>query len=119
MNTDDAKHVVMQYFHAIDAGDLDTALAQFSQDSVYERPGYPPLEGIDQIRNFYQSVRVIRRGRHTLEGLLVEGDQAVTWGVFEGESRDGVQLQERWSDVYRLKGGKIAYRRTHFFRAAV
>jgi ketosteroid isomerase-like protein len=113
------RETVQEYFRCVDAGDVEALLAVFADDAVYERPGYPPLEGIARIRAFYEGERVIDHGAHDVEGIVVEGDHAAAWGSFRGVSRAGAALEERWSDVYRFADGRIVYRRSHFFRPAV
>jgi ketosteroid isomerase-like protein len=113
------RQTLLAYFQAVDANDLDQALATFDDEVVYERPGYPALLGIGSLRRFYEEERVIARGRHTIEGLVIEGEDGAAWGRFEGFSWRGEPLAEWWSDVYRFKDDRIVFRRSHFFRPAI
>jgi ketosteroid isomerase-like protein len=114
-----ARNVILEYFSAVDAGDVAAALMAFNNDVTYERPGYAPIVGLDALATFYRSTRVIREGRHFIEGLLTDGVRASAWGSFEGIDRKGEPLSERWADIYRFRRGRISDRRTHFFRAAI
>lgn len=115
----DPRETIRTYFAAIDANDFDRVLAQFQPDAVYERPGYPALEGTQRLRQFFTQERIIASGNHDVEGIVVEGDQVTAWGSFSGTSRTGAALSEGWCDVYRFREGLIARRRTYFFRPAV
>ncbi len=115
----DPRDIIRTYFDAVDANDLDQVLEQFHTDVVYERPGYPQLEGKQRLRHFFTEERVIATGRHDVEGIVVEGEQATAWGAFTGISRTGSALSERWCDVYWFRDGRIERRRTYFFRPAV
>lgn len=115
----DPREAIRTYFDAVDANDFDRVLEQFHADVVYERPGYPPLEGKERLRRFFTEERVIATGHHDVEGIVVEGEQVTAWGAFAGTSHTGVALSERWCDVYRFRDGRIDQRRTYFFRPAV
>ncbi len=106
-------------FYKIDHRRWDELPQIFDHAARYARPGYDELDGIDAIIYFYRHERIIASGEHHVEGCIVEGDDACCWGWFEGISRDGQVLAERFSDIYHLNGGKIIFRRTHFFRPAI
>ena len=93
----------------------------FDEKAIYERPGYSPLEGLNRIYKFYSHERIIFEGRHFLDRCVYANDAegVCCWGTFEGKSRSGDVLNEKFSDVYILKAGKIVFRRTHFFRPAI
>lgn len=106
-------------FSYIDGCEWSNLSRAFAPQASYARPGYLELKGFDAIHTFYVRDRIILSGRHTIEGCVVDGDDASCWGVFEGVSRDGVPLAERFADTYRLCNGLIVHRRTHFFRPAI
>lgn len=111
--------VINAYFRHVDANDFDAVVALFESKAIYERPGYAPIDGLDQLRRFYANDRVVGSGRHQIEGVIVEADVACAWGSFSGLSRAGGELNERWCDVYEFVNAQISHRRTHFFRPAV
>ena len=43
----------------------------FTDDIIYERPGYEPLVGIERVIKFYRAERVIVSGRHYLENMVL------------------------------------------------
>ena len=108
-----------ELFHAIDTRNWGDLPRFFHAEVVYERPGYPPIEGIDALLEFYSSVRIIAEGKHLLDGGLRDQHKAICWGHFRGRSRSGDELAERFDVAYELDGGVIRKRTTYFFRAAI
>lgn len=106
-------------FETIDARPWSRLADSFTEDVVYERPGYAAIRGLAGLLHFYREVRGIAAGRHDLSGVLVGDGNAACSGRFTGSSRDGHALDERFADVYTLREGKIATRLTLFFRPAV
>lgn len=106
-------------FAAIDSGVIDRLSDFFHKDVVYERPGFPPVQGLDDLIDFYRVRRSIAHGRHALEAVVVEGDRAVAFGLFRGTLRDGTEAEERFADVYHFDSALVRERRTYFFRPAI
>lgn len=106
-------------FAAIDGRTFDDLPRFFDDAMTYERPGYEPLVGIDEILHFYRNVRVIASGNHRLEEVVWEDGRAACWGRFVGQHKNGSAIDERFADVYTFADGKIATRRSYFFRPAV
>lgn len=113
------REVIAACFAAVDEPDLDALLVRYADDVVYERPGYPPIVGRDALEHFYYVERRIAVGQHTIEGVLCENGRGAAWGSFEGLSRTGDRLAERWCDVYAFERDLIVFRRTHFYRPGV
>jgi ketosteroid isomerase-like protein len=112
-------NLLERMFQAIDSNRWAALPEFFAEQAVYERPGYAPIEGMERILRFYTSERIIREGRHHIEGCVLTREQGSCWGYFDGISRDGRILHERFSDVYAIGDDKIVHRRTHFFRPAI
>lgn len=106
-------------FNAIDTTSWHELPRFFHPQVVYERPGYAPIVGLEELLSFYASTRIIAEGKHSLEGSLQNDDQAICWGQFNGRSKNGEPLAERFADAYRLQDGLIKQRTTYFFRAAI
>ncbi len=106
-------------FAAIDARDWKTLPAFFHSDIVYERPGYDPFVGCDRVMRFYRDERVIQRGVHTLEGVVVEHGRAAAWGWIEAVHVNGTPIKHSFADIYLLDQDTIKLRRSHFFVPAV
>ena len=120
MNTVQARELVARLFGVIDQARFDELGSVFAAEAVYERPGYPLLQGLARIEQFYRHERVIGSGRHEVDSVTCSdtGD-VVAVGTFRGESRSGDALTERFADVYRVQDGKITQRTTFFFRPAI
>jgi ketosteroid isomerase-like protein len=106
-------------FAAIDSASWNDLPNFFHPDVVYERPGYPPIEGLPALLDFYNRVRIIAEGKHSLEGGLRDTDTAICWGQFNGHAKSGDVLAERFADAYELEDGLIRKRTTYFFRTAI
>jgi ketosteroid isomerase-like protein len=106
-------------FAAIDARDWDTLPAFFHSDIVYERPGYDPFVGCDRVMRFYRDERVILRGVHTLEGVVVENGRAAAWGWIDAVHVDGTPIKHSFADIYLLDQHLVKLRRSHFFVPAI
>ncbi len=111
--------LVIELFLAVDSSGWNMLAKIFHHDIVYERPGYEPFVGIDQLLKFYQTQRVIASGKHHIEHIAVEGNYGACWGRFIGVRKDGFPIDELFADVYSFENGKIKTRKTHFFRPAV
>ncbi|MEU2428475.1 nuclear transport factor 2 family protein [Streptomyces sp. NPDC007861] len=123
-----ADSLVARLFQVIDSRSWDELGEVFADDAVYERPGYPALEGLDRIRRFYEHERIITSGAHEVAqvtGASRAGNAgqalaaAACWGRFRGAGRDGGPLDEGFADTYLVRDGKIAHRKTFFYRAAI
>lgn len=113
-----AEAAVRSYYQAVDADDVDTLIGLFAEEATYERPGYEPFVGHDALRAFYTGDRVIASGAHTVDALLVDGDQVAVHGRFEGTLKDGSASAVRFADFYVLDEQARFTRRTTFFHTA-
>jgi len=111
--------VVERYYESVDDNDVDSLVALFADNAVYERPGYEPLRGRDAIERFYRADRVIASGRHTLHNVIAAGDEIAVEGSFAGVLRDGTSVEVRFADFFRLRDGRFQQRHTYFFAASV
>ena len=114
-----ARKTIVQLFQSVDSRAWDALPRFFTEDVVYERPGYEPLRGLRQLSEFYRLIRVIESGEHHLEQIVVSGAHAACWGQFRGLHRNGDPISERFADWYEFSTGKIRWRHTYFFRPAV
>jgi len=110
--------IIVELFRIIDERAWSALPQVFHTSVIYERPGYAPFEGLAQLTDFYEHIRILI-GSHRLEGVLMDEPFGATWGEFIGQTRDGVAVRERFADVYVFEDGKIRRRRTHFFRSAI
>ena len=114
-----SEKLITKLFNAVDTSDWASMLTVFCDDVVYERPGYPPITGIEQLLHFYKHVRIIAAGEHKLDHIVIDGDHGSCWGRFIGYGKDHAAIDELFSDVYTFEKGKIKQRRSYFFRSAI
>lgn len=108
---------VRTYYRLVDDNDVAGLVGLFAEDAVYHRPGYPALRGHDALRGFYRDERVIERGRHELETVLVHGSRVGVHGTFRGVLRDGREVSLRFADFFELTPAVTFARRDTFFFA--
>jgi len=111
---DNPEELVKKYYKAVDENDLNTLFSVFSDDIIYERPGYEPLKGMKDFQNFYKSNRIIKEGHHTLKNIIVKEPYVIVEGEFNGILKNGNKSYTKFVDVYTFKDGK-AYRRHTYF----
>lgn len=103
------------HFNLIDSDEPEAMAQLFDSDASYLRPGYPPFLGRSEILRFYTEVRAIREGRHSLETVVVEGDQVAVRGGFSGRLHDGQPIDLRFSDFFTVgSSGRFCRRETFF-----
>ena len=110
--------LVRSMFRAVDARDWVGLGALFHPELRYDRPGFAPLLGREEVLRFYREVRTIH-GSHQLEAIVVEGDHGATWGRFVGATADGTALDLQFADCYGFRDGLLARRKSFFFVAQV
>lgn len=111
--------IVKQLFCAVDSHNWSALSSLFHPEIVYERPGYAPLVGRDEVLHFYREERMIASGQHHIEQIVEQGNCAVCWGAFVGVVKNGSAADARFADVYVFAQGQIIQRRTYFYRPAV
>lgn len=113
--TQQLRETVLRYYQTVDTRSAEDVVALFASTAVYRRPGYEPLVGSAELLAFYGGVRVIAEGHHTIDAVLVDGDQAAVQGRFDGVLRDGQRVGVRFADVFRFDAdGLVAERDTYF-----
>jgi ketosteroid isomerase-like protein len=110
---------IEELFRAIDCQNWGKLSSIFHPDITYERPGYQPFIGIDQVLQFYANERMISSGQHKIEHIMVDHNCGVCWGHFVGILKDGTKADERFVDVYQFYQNSIIERRSYFFRPAI
>ncbi|WP_323118208.1 nuclear transport factor 2 family protein [Burkholderia alba] len=114
---DDVFH---RMFEVIDTRQFSRLPEFFHPRVVYERPGYDAIDGLPALIHFYEKVRIIVEGRHTIHSVFQSGiDGAAVSGSFKGVSVQGDALSEPFCDVYFFENDRIVRRKTFFFRKAI
>lgn len=127
----DLRARTLTYYQLVDAGDVDGVVDWFTPNGIYHRPGYPPMEGADALREFYSGERVIESGQHHVDAVIVDGVRAAVYGRFVGRLKDGTAVSVGFADflVYDHADGaqapaadgaaRVIERRTYFDSPAV
>lgn len=92
---------------AIDAGDWDAVANCFTPDAVYTPPTGPACRGRAAIRTYYESVRPIATGVHTLQDVMHSPARIVARGVFNGTTRLGINVAMDFVDTLEVTEGLI------------
>jgi len=106
---------LVDMFKAVDSGDWSALRRFYTDQCIYERPGFDVIAGVEALIHFYESVRPIRSGIHILDHLVEEKDRVMASGHFEGMLRSGSAIQLQFTDVYVFDHKKIRFRKTFFF----
>ncbi|GGL31162.1 hypothetical protein GCM10009037_13620 [Halarchaeum grantii] len=108
-----------RYYELVDDEDYDGLVGLFSPDVVYERPGQPPIEGLSELRAFYETGRPLSEGEHTVHTVVAEGDTVAVRGSFEGV-QDGERVAFGFADFHEFDDeGFIIHRHTYTDRDTV
>jgi steroid delta-isomerase-like uncharacterized protein len=119
MTHDEMDRLIEEHLRAEDSGDLDAAVAVYTDDVEHDVVGAPggPLHGPAAARARYaelmQNVRtdemVLRRRFHADDACIVEHDVAATvTGQFAGIPGGGRQVRFRLLHVFEFSGGLIS-----------
>lgn len=118
-DTETEEAAVREYYRLVDADDVDGLLDLFAADAVYSRPGHPVMRGRADLARFYGGERIIARGRHRLDQVVVHSPQIAVTGSFEGVLKDGTEVDLRFADFFVFDGPRIARRDTYFYAPLV
>ncbi|WP_432824352.1 nuclear transport factor 2 family protein [Dactylosporangium sp. CA-092794] len=116
---DDDPGLISNLLTVIDKRDWDGLTDLVTRDVVYHRPGVAPIEGADAFVAFYKRRCIVSAGRHQVDRCVSIDGQGFCWGRFDGMSHAGVPLNEIFADWYEIRAGRIARRRTFFYRPAI
>lgn len=111
---EELEKLVRKYYKAVDDSDLETLFSVFADDIVYERPGYSPIIGMKDFKNFYETNRIIKEGKHTLLNIIVHEPYVIVEGEFKGTLKNGRESYTKFVDVYTFSGNKAVKRHTYF-----
>ncbi|MEP1536567.1 MAG: nuclear transport factor 2 family protein [Paracoccaceae bacterium] len=110
---------IERLFRNIDGRDWSSLNVMLADDVVYERPGYAPLVGRDSVMNFYEEVRIIKTGQHTVHDVLANENKLSYYGHFAGTSKAGESLDVGFCDVCDVRDNLLKHRKTFFYVPAV
>jgi ketosteroid isomerase-like protein len=105
---------VRSYYPLVDSGDFEGLFKLFHPDIVYERGGTKPIQGMEEFRRFYLADRIIRKGQHQLDSVLVDGEWVIVRGSMAGVLKNGESVLIHFADFHQFRDGKIWRRYTYF-----
>jgi steroid Delta-isomerase len=103
------------YYRLVDSNDVEGLVELFAPDAVYQRPGYSPLTGRDELQKFYHRQRIIERGEHTLSCIVVRQPHVAIHGNFVGTLKDGRNVALRFAEFFIFGDDGLFSRRDTFF----
>lgn len=101
---------IRDYYRYVDLEKWDSLFSLFSNEIVYNRPGHPPIVGIDNFRHFFLHVRTIKSSKHTLLAVVSNGYQVAVHGMFRGMMKDGTSAEFGFADFFEFSHDKISKR---------
>lgn len=107
------KTAMRLFLRAIDGQDWSVLEALLHPAAEYEVSGYMPFRGRDNVLNYYRNIRLIARGEHIIESIVVEGDRGICWGRFVGRQRDGADITMLFADIMQFENRKVRKRRVY------
>jgi uncharacterized protein len=120
---------VQRMYDAFNRGDIDTVLANMTDDITWYMPGPAPFAGHrcgrDEVRNFFaEAARATQMDQFDMDELLADGDKVVALGRQRATVREtGRHFEVRWAHVYTIRAGKVAaceiYTDTHAAASAL
>lgn len=122
--TETAREVVTEYFDAIEAQDLDRAVATWKPGSLDRLYGFAEMVAPDGIRGYFASIfAAIPDFRLEVQSMVAEGDEvAVRWrasGTFDGTQKfqglvpNGRSVELEGLDLLTVEEGKIVSNRAY------
>jgi len=101
-------------YDAYNKGDIETVLANMTDDFTWYAPGPAPFagqrRGRDEMRNFFtETVRWVQIDQFDVDEILADGDKVVVLGQQRATVREtGRHFETRWAHVYTLRNGKVS-----------
>ncbi|WP_339102922.1 nuclear transport factor 2 family protein [Haloterrigena salinisoli] len=114
----DPRSVLESYYEYVDAGETDALLELFADDIRYERPGQGAIDGIEELREFYERDRPLEDGTHEVDRMIVVDGHAAVRGRFSGV-QDGDDVTFGFADHHEFEDGLIVERWSYTDRDTV
>jgi steroid delta-isomerase-like uncharacterized protein len=122
-----ARELVSRFYENFDRGDVDAALAVFSDDLETTDPGMGTVHGLEPFREYLETLkRAVPDARALVEQMYAAGDAVIVEGRFVGTHTGplagpdgdiqptGASVDLRFADVSRVRGGKIVSYHTYY-----
>src|SRR3954454_17329414 len=109
------KELMRRLYDAYNKGDIDTVLANMTDDITWYAPGPAPFaghrRGRDEMREFFtESLRWVQIDQFDVDEILADGYRIVVLGRQRATVREtGRHFETDWAHVYTLRNGKVAH----------
>jgi ketosteroid isomerase-like protein len=123
----DERELVSRFYENFDRGDLEAALAVFSDDLETTDPGMGTVHGLQPFREYLETLkRAVPDARALIEAIYEAGDAVIVEGRFVGRHTGplagpdgdieptGASVDLRFADVSRVRDGKIVSYHTYY-----
>jgi ketosteroid isomerase-like protein len=121
------RELVSRFYDNFDRGDVEAALAVFSDDLETTDPGMGTVHGLEPFREYLLTLkRAVPDARALIEALYEAGDAVIVEGRFVGTHTGplagpdgdteptGAHVDLRFADVSRVQGGRIVSYHTYY-----
>jgi hypothetical protein len=105
--------IVMKYYEYIDDNNLDKIFDFFSDNIIYKR-GFLEINGIDEMKNFYNNFRSIKKGNHIIKSIKNNEKEVNVHGEFHGTLKNEENINMKFIDKFVFENGIIIYRQSIF-----
>jgi ketosteroid isomerase-like protein len=110
--------VIRRFNEAVARADIDETMAAMTDDCLFDGTSPAPdgeaFRGQSAVRGFWESFfRSSPAARFTTEEEFAAGDRAVVLWRYDWVSDDGSRGHVRGVDVFQVRGGKIAEKRSY------
>jgi ketosteroid isomerase-like protein len=112
MMDQDSLAVVEQFGEALNAGDIDAAMALMTDDCLFENtspfPDGEVFRGQDAVRAFWTDLVKTPGMRFDTEEAVAAGDRVTTRWRYRWTNPDGSEGHIRGIDLFKIRDGKVA-----------
>ena len=115
--SDANKAVLLNANAAIDKGDIEGFLSFCTDDIEWTAVGEMTLRGKQAVRQ-WMATAYLEPPEYTVVDLIAEGDFVVALGDIMVKNNDGLPIRHSYSDVWRVREGKLAELRAFVIRTA-
>ena len=107
------REVIERFNAALNAHDVDAAMALMTSDCLFENTWPPPdgerFEGQAAVRGFWERLFASTPDAHfATEELIAAGDRAIVRWRYTWTNADGSLGHVRGIDLFRVRDGKVA-----------
>lgn len=105
---DQVRKTVESYFRLVNEEKFDEFFALFDPDVEFKSPYSVKIRGLDNVKPFYLNVpKDYSEHVDTAEEILVSGNRAAAFIDFKGKTKDGITVDFKATDWFRVEDGKI------------